>query len=110
MDAGRLDRLISLQRAGAPLNSYGEPSSTLVEFASVYAHFAPVTDGERMRAGETLAASMVRFTIRYSVDVATLGVTDFVVYEGRTYDINGVKPIGRRQYLEITATARGEVP
>ena len=33
-----------------------------------------------------------------------------LTFNGREYDINGVKLIGRNEYIEITATARAETP
>jgi SPP1 family predicted phage head-tail adaptor len=110
MDAGRLDRRISIERVSTAVNAYNEPTGAREEIANVAANVQPVSDGERMRAGETLAERKSRFTIRYSSDVADVDARDFIVYEGRLYDINGVKEIGRRKYLEITATARAETP
>jgi SPP1 family predicted phage head-tail adaptor len=110
MDAGKLDRRISIERATAAVNAMNEPTGARVELAYVAANVAPVSDGERMRAGETLAERKLRFTIRYSSQVATVDPRDVIVYDGRVFDINGVKEIGRRKYLEVTATARAEQP
>jgi SPP1 family predicted phage head-tail adaptor len=76
----------------------------------VWAHAAPVRTPRRQRAGETLASKSYRFTIRYSSDVADVDPRDRVTFDGRTYDVQGVKEIGRREGLEITATARAEAP
>ncbi|WP_396190311.1 head-tail adaptor protein [Flavobacterium sp.] len=48
--------------------------------------------------------------MRYSTTAATIDPRDRLTFEGRDYDINGVKDVGRRQYIEITATARAETP
>jgi len=110
MDAGRMDRRIAIKRATSSVNSFNEASDTWATLATVWANAAPVSDGERMRAGETLAQMQVRFVIRWSATTATVDPKDRLTFDGREFDINGVKQIGRRDYLEITATARAETP
>lgn len=69
-----------------------------------------ISDGERMRAGETLGHKKARFVIRYSSDVSGVDHTHRLTFGGRTYDIDGVKELGRNKELEITATARADAP
>lgn len=92
------------------MNGFNEPELTWNTLATVWASVVPVSDGERMRAGETLGSKQSRFTIRYSSTVANVDPKDRIVFDGKTYDVNGVKEVGRREYLEITATARAEAP
>jgi SPP1 family predicted phage head-tail adaptor len=108
MDAGRLDRRIVLKRRKTGTNGFGEPLDEWSTLATVWAHVAPVSDGERWRAGETLAAKLCRFTIRYSATVAVLDPRDQIEYDGRVWDIQGVKEMARREMIEITAAARAE--
>lgn len=108
MDAGRLDRRIALKRRKTGTNGFGEPLDEWSTLVTVWAHVAPVSDGERWRAGETLASKLCRFTIRWSPSAAVLDPRDQVEYDGRTWDIHGVKELGRREMLEITAAARAE--
>lgn len=110
MDAGRLDRRVTLQRAVVTVDAYNEEVPTWTSYATVWAACEPVSDGERQRAGETLSDKKARFTIRYSTDVKAVDARDLLLFEGRAYDVNGVKEIGRREFLEITATARAETP
>lgn len=110
MDAGRLDRRITLKRATSTANAFNEAVETWSSLATVWASVVPISDSERMRAGETLAAKKSRFTIRWSSTVADVDPRDRLTFDGRDYDINGVKEVGRREYLEITATARAETP
>lgn len=110
MDAARLDRRIALRRATVSANAFNEQVETWATLATVWAHVAPVSDGERLRAGQTLASKLNRFTIRYSATAATVDPRDRIQYEGRDYDIHAVKEVGRRQFLEITAAARAETP
>jgi SPP1 family predicted phage head-tail adaptor len=110
MLAGRLDRRISILRATPAADEFNEQVETWGTLAVVWAHATPVMDAERQRAGETLASKSYRFTIRYSSQVADVDPRDRVTFDGRTYDVQGVKEIGRREGLEITATARAEAP
>lgn len=110
MDAGQLDRRIVLSRATSTVNAFNEPVYSWSTLATVWAQMVPVNDAERMRAGETLANMQARFTIRWSATTATVDPRDRLTFNGREYDINGVKLIGRNKYVEITATARAETP
>jgi SPP1 family predicted phage head-tail adaptor len=110
MQAGRLDTRIIITRATTSVDEFNTPVETFGEIACVWAHAEPVRDGERMQAGQTIANKAYRFTIRYSSDVSDVDPRDRITFDGRDYDINGVKQIGRREGLEITATARAETP
>lgn len=110
MDAGRLDRRIVLLRSFTAVDSFNSPIETWSPLVAVWASATPVSDGERMQAGQTLANKTYRFVIRYSTNTANLDPRDRLTFDGRTYDIQGVKEIGRRKYLEITAAARAETP
>ena len=110
MTAGRLDRRIALLRASVAADAFNEQVATWSTFATVWAEAKPVLDGEKQQAGQTLASKSYRFTIRYSSDVADIDTRDRLIFDGRTYDINAVKEMDRRRWLEITATAKAETP
>jgi SPP1 family predicted phage head-tail adaptor len=110
MNAGDLDRRITILRRSGSANAFNEASDTWATLATVWANAAPVSDGERMRAGETLAQMQVRFTVRFSSTTSTVDPRDRLTFDGRTFDINGTKLVGRNAYIEITATARAETP
>lgn len=109
MRAGDLDRRVTLMRASTAANSFNELVETWSPLATVWASKTDVSDGERFRAAAVGATIDARFQIRWSATVSTVGPRDQLVCEGRTYDISGVKEIGRRLGLEITATARNDV-
>lgn len=110
MDAGRLDRRITLRRATTSTDAFNESVFAWETLATVSAKVEPVSDGEQWRAGETLASKLTRFTIRYSTTVASVDPRDRIQYGGREWDIQGVKELGRREFLEITGAARAETP
>ena len=109
MQAGQLDRRVTLQRASTAPNSFNEPESIWLPLATVWASKTDVSDGEKLRSAEVGATIDTRFQIRWSTRVSSIGPKDRLTFEGRTYDIVGVKEIGRRLGLEISATARNEV-
>jgi SPP1 family predicted phage head-tail adaptor len=103
-----LDRRITILQRASGVNAFNEPVDTWNTLTTVWSSVVPVLDGERLRAGETLAQKSNRFTIRHTSVVDGLNPRDRVVYDGKTFDINGIKELGRNQFLEITATARAE--
>lgn len=108
MQAGKLDRRITLERASITLDDFGGQVEAWVVLATVWAEAIPVSDRERWRAGEIGATISHRFRIRWSSAVADLNARDRVIFDGREYDIHGVKEIGRRVGLEITASTRAD--
>ena len=108
MRAGDLDRRITIRRASFAPDAFNEPVATWSDTATVWAAARHVTDAERFRAQEIGAEVTTRFTIRYSSEVADLGPTDRVAFDGREYNITGVRELGRREWLEMGAVARAE--
>jgi len=105
MEAGTLDRRIIIQRAQITTDASGGEVETWLPHLAVWASVEPILDGERWRAAEIAAHVTTRFVIRWGAGVT---VEDQVVYEGRVYDIEAIKEIGRREGQEITAAARAE--
>lgn len=103
--AGALDRRITLQQASTVKNDFGEDISTwgALPNGEVWASYWPVSDGEKWRAGMVESRQIARFTIRYSTAVSAIGGENRLQFEGGTWSITGVKEIGRREFLEITA-------
>lgn len=110
MKAGNLDRRIAITRRTGGVNAFNEPVDIWETVTTIWASETPISDGERLRAGETLAQKASRFVVRYSAITATITPIDRISYEGKVWDINGVKEIGRREGFEITATARADTP
>jgi SPP1 family predicted phage head-tail adaptor len=109
MDAGKLDRRVTLLARVLGKNGYNENVETWPEpGVEVWASYEPVKDAERLRAAEVAASITARFQIRWSPDVAAVDPTWRLTFEDRSHDIVAVKEIGRREGLEISATARAE--
>ncbi|HEV7284322.1 MAG TPA: phage head closure protein, partial [Kaistia sp.] len=84
------------------------PVEQWLELATVWASKLDVRDSERFSSAQVGAEIGSRFQIRYSTTVADLNPKDRIVYGGKFYDIVGVKEIGRREGLEISAMARAD--
>ncbi|MBP7704197.1 MAG: phage head closure protein [Caulobacter sp.] len=102
--SGRLDRRVRLERYSETVDDYGEPVKTWAELATVAASFEPLTDGERVRSQQVGGSASARFQIRWSSTVADLNPADRLQFDGDTWSIHHVKPINRRDGLEITGS------
>lgn len=107
---GELDRRIVLQRATRGAADWaGHEAETWGTLATVWAKYVPVSDGEKVAAGQREAALMARFVIRHSSTVADLDAKDRVSFGG-LWNILGVKetPDGRNRFIEITAVRKSD--
>jgi head-tail adaptor len=104
----RLDRRVQFLRAALVDNGLEQVETFAAHGVPVWASRKDVSDGEKARAGEVQAVLMTRFVIRSSAFSRGLTAKDRLATEGLIYDITGIKQQGRRDFLEITATARAD--
>jgi len=100
--------LITIERATAAQDETGQPVPSWATLAQAYAEKTDVSDSERIAAAEVAAEITTRFRLLWSETYATVNPKDRITVGGRTYDIFGVKEIGFREGIEITASARAE--
>ena len=105
MRAGQLDRRITLRAPTATQDAAGQQIDTMSVVATVWANEFPLRGEEGFAAAQKYGEVTTRFRIRY---LAGITVRHDLVYDGRTYDIKAVLPIGRRVGLELIACARAE--
>ncbi len=109
MNAGDLDRRVTVRRATVTRGAFNEVTSAWADFVTVWAAKAEISDSERVRAAQTGARMTVRFTVRWSPDMASVTPKDQLVCEGRCYDItHPPKEIGRQVWLEFTGAAQAD--
>lgn len=108
MRAGDLDRRITLLRFGVTYNTSNEPIEAWAEAGKRWASKEDVSDGEKVRAAQVGASVTTRFRVRSDSLTRTLTSADQIVYDGSTYEIQGLKEIGRREGIEITAHRSGD--
>lgn len=106
MRAGELNRRLQFQRFTAVDDGLQMVEAWADHGSPIWAGRKDVSDSERVAAGWLEATSVARFTVRSSSFTRGLTPKDRLTTEGRDYDIQGIKELGRRDWLEITAIAR----
>jgi SPP1 family predicted phage head-tail adaptor len=105
--AGRRDRRVTIERATTAGDSHGEDVETWAPVATRWAAVTPAPGTERFASAERAAEAPMRFVFRYETGLVT--VEDRILHEdGRRYYVASVTEIGRREGLEVLATARAE--
>lgn len=107
--SGSLNRRATFQRATVTFNSFNEEVETWATLASVYIHRRDASAGESYRAQEVGGKLSIRFTIRYSTQVADLNPRDRVVYDGGVYNITGVREVKRNRWLEVDCVVSPDI-
>lgn len=108
MQPGDMDRRIVIRRATRTADVFNEPVETWSDHLRVWAAKKDISDRERLQAAEIGATITTRFTVRWSEAASRVTPKDRIALDGRSYDIHGIKEVGRRRFLEITASARAE--
>ncbi|MCD9149978.1 head-tail adaptor protein [Pseudophaeobacter flagellatus] len=99
-----LDRRVSLLGTQYEENEAGENVATgWDEIAKARANYAPVSDGERLRAAAVEQKVEARFVMRWSKALAVITGENRLRFDGADWHITGIKEIGRRRMLEISA-------
>jgi head-tail adaptor len=106
---GKLDRRVTIERATTTPDAHNEPVLTWGDHATRWASMRPAPGTERFQNAETAAEALMRFVFLWEDGLVL--VTDRLRLEddGRRYDV--IAPpmeIGRREGLEVLATARAE--
>lgn len=128
MQAGRLDRLITIQRNTPTSGEDGQPSDSWATVGALRRHASvrPVRGEERFTADQFVALEQIEFRIRYADTVADLTPLDRILYPAlteaevgssppttietrRIYNIMAVHEIGRREGLQILTARRADV-
>jgi SPP1 family predicted phage head-tail adaptor len=102
MQAGKMDRRVTLQSRSVERNVHGEQVVTYTDLATVSAQKMDPRGREFFAAQQTQAEVTTRWRIRYRSD---LTVMHRLVYDGLAYDIVQVSEMGRRAGLELFTTA-----
>lgn len=109
LPAGKRDRRIRIERqVEVGRDDLNAPVVSWTPHLTVWAEKLDLSDRERLASQEVGAEITTRFRILWSEAAAEINAKDRIVFGGRIYDIFGVKELGRREGLEITATARAD--
>ena len=111
MDAGELDRRITLQRQGAETDDgYTTLPGAWEDLADVWAKLMPLAGAEKVAALENAGSARRKFKVRKSTAIADLNAKDRIEYpigSENYHDIVDVAPLGRA-FLIIDAVARND--
>lgn len=120
LQAGTLDRRISIQRKTEARDAHGEPIETWAQTGKVrWAAMAPVDRlaerTEQYAARQFIATEQIEFKIRWTRDLEDLTPEDRIIYpitpnpaDWQIYEIMTVHEIGRRVGLSILTARRSE--
>ena len=106
MHTGERDRHVTIERAAEIDDGFTKVEGRYAPWKRFWARKTDVSDVERTRAAENGAEITTRFVVRFSGATRTITPHDRLTCEGRSYNIVGVKEVGRREGIEITASAR----
>lgn len=117
MRAGTLDRRIELQRKTNSWSSTGQPIEAWGALVQRWAEVKPLSGDERNAAQQWIAREQVKFTIRWSPEVANFSPLDRVVFPATDssvspvpsrsiYDVIAVNEEGRQEGMAILAARR----
>lgn len=102
MRAGKLDRVITIQRYTATVDDYGTPGFAWTDFATMRAQRVQASTDEYIRNYGAADETVVIFRTRWLDGVTN---ADRVAYEGSFFNLKETKEIGRRQGLELRCEA-----
>lgn len=108
MSGSRLDRRVQFERHGQSDDGYTKRDVWAAEGAPVWASKVDISDAERWAAGQIQASVTTRFRVRSSPFTRSWTPKDRLVCEGQSYGIVGIKEIGRRRWVEVTAARRAD--
>lgn len=107
MASGKYDRRVTIIRAaGTSRDAAGELLATPASETTTWASVRPSRGRERFDASETGGVAPMLFRFRWREDLVR--VTDQLRHDGRLYDVNDVREVGRRREIEAEAVARSE--
>jgi len=103
MYAGPLDRRVQWQRATKTTNDFGEVEETWSTLATLWAAKMPHKAKEEIVAAEVVDKETIRIQIRFRADLST---TDQFILDGRTYRVQSLQEMGRRDGWDVIGAAR----
>lgn len=110
MNPGSRDRRIVIEYPTSTSDAFGGEIKTWTAIGTGWwASFYPLKDSEVFRNSEATATVTHRFQIEWTNQVwSKIDPRCRIKFDGRIYDVVGIKEIGRRQGIDISATARAE--
>jgi len=108
-NGGSLDRRIVIQRVTVTASAYNEPVESWATHLTLWARKVDTSASEGRAAAEVGASLSARFTVRWSTETADITAKDRLAFDGKTYNITGVREtINRHTFIEIDVVVRAD--
>ena len=102
-DIGAMDRMVTIRNQSSPVtNDYGEVTSVTNADTVVNCSYYYKGRDEANDLDKQTQMMYLDLIIRYGVTVTLQSVA---IYEGASYDVINIEPIGRQKFLKITLKA-----
>ena len=98
MQAGTLNRRVTLQAPGTTQDELGQPIPGWTDVATVWASVRHVSGLEAIKSGADVSVVKVSVRIRY---LAGIDAGMRVLHGAEVFDIRAVLPDTRRQYVDL---------
>lgn len=98
MRAGKLDRMITIEKSEERSDKYGGIEFVWTKYANLRAQIVQASTEEFIRAYGASDEAVIIFRTRYMQGVEN---KDRIIYSGEQFNIKEIKEIGRRDGLEI---------
>lgn len=100
MRAGKMDRLITIERLTESRDSQGSVLKTWSKWRDVWAEVFPVQGNEALSFTQFKASEMIQVTSRY---VDGLDPADRISYGGKYWNIKYIRELGRERGTQVIA-------
>lgn len=100
MKAGKLNQLIKIYRIKQVQNELGEMVPCREFYTKAFASVTFTKGGEKYVSARFVSECEVLFTVRYREDI---GATHEIEWNGRTFEVLAVLPIGNKDGIAINA-------
>ena len=104
MRAGELDRLITIKENKPTESATGDEMQNLVTLGVEWARVTSKASSEPFKSEQEAGFEVLDFKIRYKSKYEDYRL--IILYKTRTYDIESIVEIGRREALLITGKAK----
>jgi SPP1 family predicted phage head-tail adaptor len=95
--------MINIERLVETIDAFGVAQQAWAAVLRMRAHVFQATTEEFIRGDGVASEGVVIFRIRF---IAGITPAHRVAFDGRLFDIQEIKEVGRRRYLELRAVAK----
>ena len=106
MNAGKMDRKVSLREPTQSTDNFGQTSETFAVAAEIWAQKRDLAAKEAVEADQIVASIRTEFLIRWRDDITPEWEVQLVELPRTTWKIHGILEIGRKEGLRLICTTK----